>query len=1278
MEVYKKKRAEAGAPPLALLLCSFAAGLGGAARTLSCSTLMKGAGQLAQQPQPCHQFTPVRVKQEHGHHWVDAELLKTFSPRSHAGALDKIPEGPWNPQPGDYAEARVFDTNGASQGTAVVRIVGNDPKGAAGQWLSVAVVAVSDDYLQWWLDAGPGYVNDRVFWMHLCSKPQSRCRARKDDPAFEFHVDELRTLALGDLTSGTPDFLKHGQAASDLRWESISSGSSREPDSSSSSPSAEEARGSKDRAVAKKKKKRKKKEKKGKPDRGPFAVGTNIQFGDRGDSDSCESDFRDAPTVQDRHLALLEYVLDRLVEGEIRQATDVAAQRIKALDVFLAKGQWFRAQHLELIPREGSSLVETDEAMLMVEKGGIPRERGTPKPRADPDWGDEEPPDPGPDPGGDEPDDQEEDRFGRGGKGEGRPRRRRSSLLGDTEDNFDWVGPEARRSWGHEGLLLHIQNLFRKGVKWRDVADRVSVQSRRRATQADPPRGTAPATSSRSPSPPSTRRAFLSRVPAGWSRPTSWLPISSFAVGGTGRFVCRPPRRYLKEDILEAVDFDYDGKEIHRITDINPELVIAAWPKEGEAAVCPATHFIEGDLLEAVLNPKRHWREAAEQPAVARKGAVHATDEAWAKVVETGFKRGMFTAVEDSVVPQDSPGHFVTNGAGAVKKLKDGREVQRFIANLIPVNEFLLDLPGEQHLLPYVAQMSLFCLEEDQLIMVDSEDLTSAFNFFTLPEGWSRYFSFSKKAILRNLVFKKASIPSALEINKVKPFPGSHGAMLYLDSFDEIRVVDGIQGGHLDGERGTLSFAPDKARKLVKASLALIAEGAWTERMLRRWVGLATFAAAFRRPLFSVLQEVFYLIEEAKHGPVASNKVVIDEIEPEPTCGRESEGGSSAQTPPPMGATVATVSRRPDPPPPSDAGDAECANCGQGWRKANGFMPYSCLARCGRSLCSMECVQNHRKRDATPAFAEIFAGPTARLTRAMAEAKVAVRMPYDRCGEGNEDFFTQEGKARLAAAKYFSTERGGHAQLRSGQWVRGPSQVRDQRNLLGLPWIKSDLNSRRRRTLASSARLSFFWESYLWELAAAKKLLADRRFYLTTFSMCCFGGDHERWRGLLHNSPKLHEHLNKPTCPGHRGLRNDEAWYSGPTLCFRCEEEVEYAWAFATAYSEALLAEMEDRFPMVPRRLEDSTLKWQLYAQVRGATVASYPFRQEDSITTLELTAAFCEIRRISRGPGGLLPRARLPGHLLCARQRPLQQQAWTLSGWNSADAPSRRFDQDQ
>ena len=54
----------------------------------------------------------------------------------------------------------------------------------------------------------------------------------------------------------------------------------------------------------------------------------------------------------------------------------------------------------------------------------------------------------------------------------------------------------------------------------------------------------------------------------------------------------------------------------------------------------------------------------------------------------------------------------------------------------------------------------------------------------------------------------------------------------------------GIQGGVLDGDRGTISVGPEKSEKLVLATLGLLATPSWTEAALRRWVGLATFVAA--------------------------------------------------------------------------------------------------------------------------------------------------------------------------------------------------------------------------------------------------------------------------------------------------------------------------------------------------------------------------------------------------------------------------------------------------
>ena len=69
------------------------------------------------------------------------------------------------------------------------------------------------------------------------------------------------------------------------------------------------------------------------------------------------------------------------------------------------------------------------------------------------------------------------------------------------------------------------------------------------------------------------------------------------------------------------------------------------------------------------------------------------------------------TSVDDEAIPRDDFGHLIMNAAGSVSKtkVKDGKEyeVQRFISNLIPINDFLLQLPGDQDQQPYVAQLSL-------------------------------------------------------------------------------------------------------------------------------------------------------------------------------------------------------------------------------------------------------------------------------------------------------------------------------------------------------------------------------------------------------------------------------------------------------------------------------------------------------------------------------------------------------------------------------------------
>ena len=250
--------------------------------------------------------------------------------------------------------------------------------------------------------------------------------------------------------------------------------------------------------------------------------------------------------------------------------------------------------------------------------------------------------------------------------------------------------------------------------------------------------------------------------------------------------------------------------------EINADLVIGAWPQEGE-------DFLEGDARAAVISPRLHSREGQTSRDPPRRGTCTLPRRSGTKSWLLPYRRHMMAPVDEGAIPRDSQGHLITNGAGAVEKRKmvNGKEVvmQRFIRTSSRINEFLEALPGDQDFLPYVAQLGLILLEEGQTLLIESEDLTSAFNLFRMPDAWLPYFSYVKKvpgrilgsseewvrpalrvisvgwssavtimqAVLRNLVFKKAGIPASLEIAKVKEIPAQGGAVLYLDSFDQVR-----------------------------------------------------------------------------------------------------------------------------------------------------------------------------------------------------------------------------------------------------------------------------------------------------------------------------------------------------------------------------------------------------------------------------------------------------------------------------------------------------------
>ena len=71
-----------------------------------------------------------------------------------------------------------------------------------------------------------------------------------------------------------------------------------------------------------------------------------------------------------------------------------------------------------------------------------------------------------------------------------------------------------------------------------------------------------------------------------------------------------------------------------------------------------------------------------------------------------------------------------------------------------------------------------------------------------------------------------------------------------------------ILGGELDGIRGTLGVAAEKGHKFVGKTCALLSVRNVAQVACQHWAGVYCFAAGFRRPMFSVLEQFFTFIVE--------------------------------------------------------------------------------------------------------------------------------------------------------------------------------------------------------------------------------------------------------------------------------------------------------------------------------------------------------------------------------------------------------------------------------
>ena len=250
-------------------------------------------------------------------------------------------------------------------------------------------------------------------------------------------------------------------------------------------------------------------------------------------------------------------------------------------------------------------------------------------------------------------------------------------------------------------------------------------------------------------------------------------------------------------------------------------------------------------------------------------------------------------------------------------------------------------------------------------------------------------------------------------------------------------------------------------------SIALLAEAQLTEFQIRHWIGKAAFACTFRRPLFSVLQEVFTLIEDCKKGGrQALSRDMVDEVISFLVLDTHAQSELRAKVSPVISCTDAS---------PTGGGGAEkfkdkslvlpeelepkpdCVVCCATFATMGQERQlYKCPRECGERMCSARCAADHfqagcvRADFFAPSFGERFSGPRYPLTKACGLAGVGIQRALDRLIEDDSwIILTEEGKERLEAAcepslkaehwapecKTFSRARGRWIQLPDGTWT---------------------------------------------------------------------------------------------------------------------------------------------------------------------------------------------------------------------------------------------------
>eukprot|EP00438_Fugacium_kawagutii_P026151 Skav211889 [mRNA] locus=scaffold2402:77193:83007:- [translate_table: standard] len=302
------------------------------------------------------------------------------------------------------------------------------------------------------------------------------------------------------------------------------------------------------------------------------------------------------------------------------------------------------------------------------------------------------------------------------------------------------------------------------------------------------------------------------------------------------------------ENFLAVKSVDYQGEEVKVAKPFSWDNIQPSLP-EGIGSiplseVCELGTKVYVDDFEEFLLP-------LEERVYTRPPRIMVTPSDWETVCKGLLDKGVCSLLSEREVAQVN-GRPIFNGMFAVSKgefTPGGIEVMRLIMNLVPTNKLCRSLGGDISTLPSWAGMSPYLLEDNEVLLMSSEDIRCFFYLFSIPTAWWPYMCFGRE------------VPSSLA-------PSSDSGPFYLCS----RV---LPMGYLN----SVSIAQHVHRRVARLALHSPRLGVGPQNEIRKDLPFSSNKWLYRIYLdnFDSLQKVDLRMVELLEGKVSAEVLALRE-----------------------------------------------------------------------------------------------------------------------------------------------------------------------------------------------------------------------------------------------------------------------------------------------------------------------------------------------------------------------------------------------------------------